>query len=62
MKNAKRFKVLEKGMSNKDIPNKCSANTLSSWFTNKETFFDALEKGTNAKRQKLKTGYHELMD
>ena len=49
-------------MSNKDIPNKCSANTLPSWFTNKETFFDALEKGTNAKRQKLKTGYHELMD
>ena len=49
-------------MSNKDITNKYSANTLSSWFTNKETFFDALEKGTNAKRQKLKTGYHELMD
>ena len=37
-------------------------NTLSTWVKNKEKLFDALKKGTNVKRQKLKSGNHELVD
>ena len=37
-------------------------NTLSTWVKNKEKLFDALKKRTNVKRQKLKSGNHELGD
>ena len=58
------LKDLEKGESNKDVTAKYNVpkNTLSTWFTNKEKLFDALKKGTNVKRQKLKSGNHELVD
>ena len=55
---------LEKGRSNKDVAAKYGVpkNTLSTWVKNKEKLVNALEKGTNVKRQKLKTGNHELVD
>ena len=37
-------------------------NTLSTWVKNKEKLLDALEKGSNVNRQKLKTGKHELVN
>ena len=57
------FKDLEKG-ENKDVAAKYNLpkNTLSTWVKNKEKLFDALKKGTNVKRQKLKSGNHELVD
>ena len=60
MKNAKHFK----GPSNKDVAAKYGVpkNTLSTWVKNKEKLVNAPEKGTNVKRQKLKTGNHELVD
>ena len=58
------LKDLEKGESNKDVAAKYNEpnNTLSAWVKNKEKLFDALKKGTNVKRQKLKSGNHELVD
>ena len=58
------LKDLEKGESNKDVAVKYNVpiNTLSNWVKNKEKLFDALKKGTNVKRQKLKSGNHELVD
>ena len=58
------LKDLEKGESNKDVAAKYNLlkNTLSTWVNNKEKLFDALKKGTNVKRQKLKSGNHELVD
>ena len=58
------LKDLEKGESNKDVAAKYNepSNTLSAWVKNKEKLFDALKKGTNVKRQKLKSGNHELVD
>ena len=58
------LKDLEKGESNKDVAAKYNVpkNTLSTWVKNKEKLFDALKKGTNVKRQKLKSGNHELVD
>ena len=58
------LKDLEKGESNKDIAAKYNVpkNTLSTWVKNKEILSDALKKGTNVKRQKLKSGNHELVD
>ena len=55
---------MEKGESNKDVAAKYNVhkNTFSTWVKNKEKFFDALKKGTNVKRQKLKSGNHELVD
>ena len=55
---------LEKGLSNKDVVAKYGVpkNTLSIWVKNKEKLVNALEKGTNGKQQKLKTGNHELVD
>ena len=51
----------EKGESNKDVPAKYNVlkNTLSTWVKNKATLFDTLKKGTNVKRQKVKSGNHE---
>ena len=53
---------LEKVESNKDVAAKYNVpkNTLSTWVKNKEKLFDALKKGTNVKREKLKSGNHEL--
>ena len=50
--------------SNKDVAAKYNVpkNTLSSWVRNKEKLFDTLKKGTNVKRQKLKSDNHELVD
>ena len=50
------LKDLEKGESNKDVAAKYNVpkNTLSTWVKNKKKLFDALKKGTNIKRQKLK--------
>ena len=58
------LKDLEKGESNKDLAAKCNVpkNTLSTWVRTKEKLFDALKKGTNVKRQKLKSSNHELVD
>ena len=52
------LKDLEKEESNKDIAAKYNVpkNTFSTWVKNKEKLFDALKKGTNVKRQKLKSG------
>ena len=59
VKNAK-----HKEESNKDVAAKYNVpkNTLSTWVKNKEKLFDALKEGTNVKRQKLKSGKHELVD
>ena len=58
------LKDLEKGESNKDVAAKYNVpkNTLSTWVKNKEKLFDALKKGANVKRQKLKSGNHKLME
>ena len=58
------FKDLEKGESNKDVVAKYNVpkNTLSTCVKNKEKLFDALKKGTNVKRQKLKSGNHGLVE
>ena len=55
------LKDLEKGESNKDVAAKYNVpkNTLSTWVKNKEKLFDALKKGTNVKRRKLKSGNHD---
>ena len=55
---------LEKGESNKDVAAKYNVpkNTLSTWVKNKEKLFDALKKGTNVKKQKLKSDNHQLVD
>ena len=58
------LKDLDKGESNKDVAAKYNVpkNTLSTRVKNKEKLFDALKKETNVKRQKLKSGNHELVD
>ena len=58
------FKDLEEGESKKNVAAKYNVpmNTLSTWIKNKEKFFDALKKGINVKRQKLKSANHELVD
>ena len=58
------LKDLEKAESNKNVAVKYNVpkNTLSTWVKNKEKLFDALKKGTNVKRQKLKSGNHESVD
>ena len=58
------LKDLEKGMSNKDVAAKYNVpkNTLSTWVKNKEKLLSSLEKGSNVKRQKLRTGNFELVD
>ena len=58
------LKNLEKGESNENVAAKYNVpkNTLSTWVKNKEKLFDALKKGNNVKRQKLKSGNHVLMD
>ena len=60
MKKCQALKDLEKGESNKDVAAKYNVpeNTLSASVKNKEKLFD----GTNVKRQKLKSGNHELVD
>ena len=60
----KTLKDLEKGKRNKDVAAKYNVpkDTLSTWVKNKEKLFDALKKGTNVRRQKLKSGNHELAD
>ena len=57
------LKDLDKGESNKDVAAKYNVpkNTLSTWVKNKEKL-DALKKETNVKKQKLKSGNHELVD
>ena len=58
------LKDLEKRESNKDAAAKYNVpkNTLSTRVKNKEKLSDALKKGTNVKRQKLKSGNHELVE
>ena len=58
------LKDLEKRESNKDVAAKYNVhkNTLLTWVKNKEKVFDALKKVANIKRQKLKSGSHELVD
>ena len=58
------LKDLEKGETNRDVAAKYDVpkNTLSTWLKNKEKLFDSLKKGTNVKKQKLRSGNHELMD
>ena len=58
------LKDLQKGESNKDVAAKYNVpkNTLSTWVKKKQKLFNALKKGTNVKRQKLKSGNHELVD
>ena len=58
------LKDLEKGESNKDVAATYNVpkNTLLTWVKNREKLFDVLKKGTNVKRQKLKSGSHELVD
>ena len=60
-KKCQALKDLEKGESNKDVAAKYNVlkNTLSTWVKNKEKLFDALKKGINVKRQKLKSGNHD---
>ena len=58
------LKDLEKGMSSKDVAAKYGVpkNTLSTWVKNKEKLLlDSLEKGSNIKRQKLRTGNFEMV-
>ena len=64
MKNAKALKILEKGMSNRDVAAKYGVpkNTLSSWVKNKEKLLDSTEKGNNIKRQNLRTGNFEMVE
>ena len=64
MKNAKALKILEKGMSNRDVAAKYGVpkNTLSSWVKNKEKLLDSAEKGNNIKRQNLRTGNFEMVE
>ena len=54
---------LVKGQSNKKVAAKYNVpkNTLLTWVKNKE-LFDALKKGSNVKRRKLKSGNHELVN
>ena len=63
-KKCQALKDLEKRESNKDVAAKYNVpkNTLSTWVKNKEKRFAALEKGTNVKRQKLKSDNHKLVD
>ena len=63
-KKCQALKDLEKGESSKDVAGKHNVpkNTLPTWVKNKEKLFDKLKKGTNVKRQKLKSGNHELVD
>ena len=58
------LKDLEKGESNRGVATEYNVpkDTLSTWVKNKERLFDALKKGTNFKRQKLKSGNQELVD
>ena len=37
-------------------------NTLSTWFKNKEKIFDAVKKGNNTKRQRLREGSFAHLD
>ena len=64
MKNAKALKILEKGMSNRDVAAKYGVpkNTLSSWVKSKEKLLDSAEKGNNIKRQNLRTGNFEMVE
>ena len=54
--NCQTLKDLEKGESKKGVAAKHNVpkNTLLTWVKNKEKLFDALKKGTNDKRQKLR--------
>lgn len=58
------LKDLEKGMSNKDVPAeyRVPKNTWSNWVKNKEKLLDSLGKGSNIKRQRLRTGNFEMAD
>ena len=60
----KALKDLEKGESNKDVAANYNVPkiTLSTWIKSKEKLFDAPKKGTNVKRQKLKSNNHELVN
>ena len=40
------------------VPN----NTLSTWVKNKDKLLDLLEKGSNIRRQKLRTGNFQMVD
>ena len=57
-------KPLEKGMSKKDAAAKYGVpkNTLSTWVKNEEKLLDSLEKESNIKGQKLRTGNFEMVD
>ena len=59
------FKDLEKGICNKVVAAKYNGvpkSTLSTWVKNKEKLLDSLEKGSNNKRQKMRTGNLETVD
>ena len=51
-------------MSNKDAAAKFDVlkNNLSTWVNNKEKLLDSLEKRSNIKRQKFRTGNFETVD
>ena len=48
---AKALRDLEKGLSNKDVASKYGVpkNTISTWLTNKDTIFKAVDAGNNVK-------------
>ena len=58
------LKDLEKGENNKNVAAKYNLpeNTFSAWVKSKESSFDTLKKGTDDKRQQLKSGNHKLVD
>ena len=59
MKNAKPLKIWKKEWVTKmQLPK----NTLSTWVKNKGKLLDSLEKGSNIKQQKLRTGNFEILD
>ena len=62
--NCQALKDLGKRESNKNVTAKYNLpkNTLLTRVKNEEKIFDALKKGTNVKRQKLKLGNHALVD
>ena len=57
-------KPLEKGMSKEDVAAKYGVpkNTLSTWVKNEEKLLDSLEKESNIKGQKFRTGNFQMVD
>ena len=63
-KKCQTLKDFEKGMRKKDVAAKYTVpnNTLSTWVKSKEKRLYLLEKGSNIRRQKLRTSNFQMVD